>query len=104
MRAALRGALTLSAALFVMQLVTTLPAGAETVEELKAQLAERDAELAAQVQINALQRQRIETLEAELAGRKIAAAPTSKQSPERAAGDRVRSMSGYRLPGQNGHL
>ena len=87
MRAGLRGAPALSVALFVTQLVATHPAGAETVEELKAQLAQREAELAAQVQMNALQRQRIQTLEAELAGRKIAAAPTSKHSPQRAPDD-----------------
>ena len=45
-------------------LFAALPAGAETIEELKAQLE-------AQKQINELQRQRIETLEAELAGRDI---------------------------------
>jgi hypothetical protein len=79
--------LAVSATLFVVQLFAALPARAQSVEELKAALAARDAELAAQVQINALQRQRIQTLEAEVAGRKITAAPTSQQSPQRAAGD-----------------
>jgi type II secretory pathway pseudopilin PulG len=41
------------------------PAASQTVEELKAQLA-------AQKQINELLKQRVETLEAELAGREIA--------------------------------
>jgi hypothetical protein len=59
----------------------SLPAAAETVEELK-------AELEAQKQINALQRQRIETLEAELAGRKIAPpARVAAAIPEIAADD-----------------
>lgn len=62
-------------------LFAALPAGAETIEELKAQLE-------AQKQINALQRQRIETLEAELAGRKIAPpARTEVAGPEIAAED-----------------
>lgn len=62
-------------------LFAALPAGAETIEELKAQLE-------AQEQINALQRQRIETLEAELAGRKIAPpARAEVAAPEIAAGD-----------------
>ena len=62
-------------------LFAALPAGAETIEELKAQLE-------AQKQINALQRQRIETLEAELAGRKIAPpARAEVVAPEIAADD-----------------
>ena len=87
MRAVPRAMLKLSAAVLVALAVCAPAARAETVEELKAQLAERDAQLAAQVQINALQRQRIETLEAELAGRKIAPPLASGQSPDRAAGD-----------------
>jgi hypothetical protein len=62
-------------------LIAALPAGAETIEELKAQLE-------AQKQINALQRQRIETLEAELAGRKIPPpARAEVAAPEIAADD-----------------
>jgi hypothetical protein len=62
-------------------LFAALPAGAETIEELRAQLE-------AQKQINALQRQRIETLEAELAGRKIAPpARADLAAPEIAAED-----------------
>ena len=87
MKMARMGAWVLSAALFSMVSAAVSPASAQTVEELKAELVAREAELAAQVQINALQRQRIETLEAERSGRKIAAAPTSLQSPERAAGE-----------------
>jgi hypothetical protein len=83
----MRAALVLSATLFAAQLIAIAPAAAQTVEELKAELAAREAELAAQLQISALQRQRIETLEAELSGRRIAAAPTSENTPERAAGD-----------------
>lgn len=75
-------ALTLMVALFV-----TLPVNAQTIDELKAELTTREAELAAQVQINALQRQRIETLEAKLSGKRLAVAPPSKQNPEREAGD-----------------
>jgi hypothetical protein len=76
----MRGALALTAALLGAQSFATSTAAAQTVEELK-------AALAAQLQINALQRQRIDTLEAERSGRKIAAPATSKESPERAAGD-----------------
>jgi hypothetical protein len=62
-------------------LIAALPAGAETLEELKAQLE-------AQKQINALQRQRIETLEAEIAGRKVAPpALAAVAAPEIAADD-----------------
>ncbi|MGD8618144.1 MAG: transporter [Gammaproteobacteria bacterium] len=62
-------------------LFAALPAGAETIEELKTQLE-------AQKQINALQRQRIETLEAELAGRRIAPpARAEVAAPEIAADD-----------------
>jgi hypothetical protein len=64
-------------------LFAALPAaaGAQTIEELKAQLE-------AQKQINALQRQRIETLEAELAGRKIPPpAKAEVAAPEIAADD-----------------
>jgi hypothetical protein len=62
-------------------LFVALPAGAETIEELKTQLE-------AQKQINALQRQRIETLEAELAGRKIPPpARAEVAAPEIAADD-----------------
>jgi hypothetical protein len=62
-------------------LCAALPAGAETIEELQAQLE-------AQKQLNALQRQRIETLEAELAGRKIAPpARAEVAAPEIAADD-----------------
>jgi hypothetical protein len=62
-------------------LFAALPAGAETIDELKAQLE-------AQKQINALQRQRIETLEAGLAGREIAPpARAEVAAPEIAADD-----------------
>jgi hypothetical protein len=62
-------------------LFAALPAGAETIDELKAQLE-------AQKQINALQRQRIETLEAELAGRKIPPPARAEiAAPEIAADD-----------------
>lgn len=72
----MRAAPALAAALLV-----AAPAAAQTVEELQ-------AELAAQKRINELLKQRIETLEADLAGREIpppagAAAP----APERAADD-----------------
>ncbi len=69
-------ALVIAALLFAASL-----AAAETVEELEAQLE-------AQKQINELQRQRIETLEAELAGRKIAPpARAAGADPEIAEGD-----------------
>lgn len=69
-------------ALVIAALLFAAPhAGAETLEELEAQLE-------AQKQINELQRQRIETLEAELAGRKIPPpARDAEADPEFAEGD-----------------
>ncbi len=71
----MRYILALAAALLI-----AAPAGAQTVEELQ-------AELEAQQRINEFLKQRIETLEAELAGRQTAAAPATAPSPVRAAGD-----------------
>jgi hypothetical protein len=83
----MRGSLALTAVVLVAHLLAASPAGAQTLDELEAELAARKAELAAQVQINELLKQRIETLEAELAGRKIAAPPTSAPRAGREAGD-----------------
>jgi hypothetical protein len=70
----------LAAALLIAISAIPGPAAAQTVEELQAQLA-------AQKQINDLLKQRIESLEAKLAGREIAAAPVTAPSPTHRAGD-----------------
>lgn len=82
MTAQWRRALLASLALTGLYAAPAAPAGAETVEELK-------AKLAAQEQINELLKQRIRSLEGELSGRE-ASAPSVREpeaSPASAAGD-----------------
>lgn len=75
-----RNALLTAIVLISSNLAFVLPACAQTIEELQ-------AKLEAQEQINDLLKQRIETLEAELAGKRIAAPQPASKGPERAAGD-----------------
>ncbi len=71
--------------LFACALAMATPVAAQTVEELKAQLA-------AQMQINELLKQRIRTLEVEAANHtaQIAAAPAPAARPENAPGGEAR--------------